>query len=70
MKKIRKSVKTLYFNSSGSAWIKTNNAKQRFIVSEKKRFECQLMLELNVKEGEIDAIEYCRKIGTIQRLDL
>ena len=67
MKKHRTAKQILYFSRCISG--RYNIQKQSLICQERKHFENALMHELNVKEGEMDAIEYCRKIGTIQRMD-
>lgn len=67
MKKHKTAKQILYFSRGISG--KNNKRKQSLICQERKHFEYSLMYELNVKEGEMDAIEYCRKIGTIQRMD-
>lgn len=67
MKKHRTAKQILYFSRVISG--RYNIQKQSLICQERKHYEYRLMHELNAKEGEMDAIEYCRKIGTIQRMD-
>lgn len=67
MKKFKTAKQILYFSRGIQG--KNNRFKQSLICQERKHYEYLLMHELNVKEGEMDAIEYCRKIGTIQRMD-
>ena len=68
MKKHR-TMKSILWFSEPAKWDNKRLRRLSLVYNERLYFETKLMHELNVKEGEMDAVEYCRKIGTIQRMD-
>ena len=62
-------MKSILWFSEPAKWDNKRLRRLSLVYNERLYFETKLMHELNVKEGEMDAVEYCRKIGTIQRMD-